>query len=70
MKLKQHSSAEIIRILRQGDAGRMVEYFCWDHTISTATFHRWKRKYGNIDLADAKWLKELEKDIQSIGLPY
>ena len=28
----------------------------------TVTFHRWKRKYGDMDVADAKRLKELEKE--------
>ena len=62
MKQKQHSTAEIIRILRQGETGRTVEDLCRDHNISKATFHRWKRKYGDMDLADAKRLKELDKE--------
>ncbi len=62
MKQKQHSTAEIIRILRQGESGRTVEDLCREHNISKATFHRWKRKYGDMDLADAKRLKELEKE--------
>ena len=33
-----------------------------DHNISKATFHRWKKKYGDMDIADAKRLKELEKE--------
>ena len=62
MKQKQHSTEEIIRILRQGESGRTVEDLCREHNISKATFHRWKRKYGDMDLADAKRLKELEKE--------
>ena len=62
MKQKQHSTAEIIRILRQGETGRTVEDLCRGHNISKATFHRWKRKYGDMDLADAKRLKELDKE--------
>ena len=62
MKQKQHSTAEILRILRQGESGRTVEDLCREHNISKATFHRWKRKYGDMDLADAKRLKELEKE--------
>ena len=62
MKQKQHSTAEIIRILRQGESGRTVVDLCREHNISKATFHRWKRKYGDMDLADAKRLKELEKE--------
>ncbi|MCS5604277.1 MAG: transposase [Alphaproteobacteria bacterium] len=42
--------------------GRTFEDLCRDHNISKATFHRWRKKYGDMDLADAKRLKELEKE--------
>ncbi len=60
MKQKQHSTEEIIRILRQSDTDQTVEPICRESNISKATFHRWKRKYGDMDIADAKRLKELE----------
>ena len=62
MKKKQHSTEEIIRILRQAEEDQTVEDLCREHNISKATFHRWKRKYGDMDLADAKRLKELDKE--------
>jgi putative transposase len=62
MKQKQHSTEEIIRILREAEGDQTVEDVCREHNISKATFHRWKRKYGDMDLADAKRLKELEKE--------
>ena len=62
MKQKQHSTEEIIRILRQSDTDKTVESICRESNISKATFHRWKRKYGDMDIADAKRLKELEKE--------
>ena len=62
MKQKQHSTEAIIRILRQSEGDETVESICREHNISKATFHRWKRKYSDMDLADAKRLKELEKE--------
>ena len=62
MKQKPHSTEEIIRILREAEEDQTVEDVCREHNISKATFHRWKRKYGDMDLADAKRLKELEKE--------
>ena len=62
MKQKQHSTEEIIRILRQAEEDQTVDAVSRKHNISKATFHRWKRKYGDMDLADAKRLKELEKE--------
>ena len=62
MQQKHHSTEEIIRILRQSDTDQTVESICRESNISKATFHRWKRKYGDMDIADAKRLKELEKE--------
>ena len=62
MKQKNHTTEEIIRILRQAEAEDTVEAVCRTHNISNATCYRWKKKYGDMDLADAKRLKELEKE--------
>ena len=62
MKQKQYSTEEIIRILGQAEEDQTVDDLCREHNISKATFHRWKRKYGDMDLADAKRLKDLEKE--------
>ena len=62
MKQKKHNPEEIIRILRQADAGQLVPEVCREYNISEATFYRWKKKYGDMSQADAKRLRELEKE--------
>ena len=62
MKGKTHSTEEIIRILRQADGGETAQVICRGHNISEQTIYRWKKKYGDMELADAKRLKELEKE--------
>ena len=62
MKQKHYSTEEIIRILRQADTDQTIESVSREHNLSKATFHRWKRKYGDMDIADAKRLKELKKE--------
>ena len=62
MKGKTHSTEEIIRILRQGDGGNTAQSVCREHNISEQTYYRWKKKYGDMELADAKRLKALEKE--------
>ena len=62
MKGKTHSTEEIIRILRQAAGGETAPVICREHNISEQTFYRWKKKYGDMELADAKRLKELEKE--------
>ena len=49
MKQNPPSTEEIIRILRQADTDQTVESVCHEYNIPKATFHRWKRKYGDMD---------------------
>ena len=63
MKQKRRKPEEIIRLLRERDgSGLSQEQFCQQKQISIATLHRWRKKYGQMDEADAKRLKALEKE--------
>ena len=62
MKGKRHSTEEKIRILREADTGRSIVDICREKNISDVTFHRWKREFGQMDLNEAKRLKELERE--------
>ena len=63
MKQKRHKPEEIIRLLRESDAsGRSQEQFCREKQISVAPLNRWRKKYGQMDEADAKRLKALERE--------
>lgn len=62
-KQKRHKPEEIILLLRECDASNLSqESFCQQKQISVATLHRWRKKYGMMDVADAKRLKSLEKE--------
>ena len=62
MKKKRHTVDQIIKILHQVDEGCDIEIACREYNIAKATFHRWRRKYGKMEMKDAKRLKELEKE--------
>ena len=62
MKKKRHSVEAIMRILRQADSGLKIAEVCREHNITEQTFYRWRRKYADMDLADAKRLKALEEE--------
>lgn len=51
-----------MRILRQADSGLKIAEVCREHNITEQTFYRWRRKYADMDLADAKRLKALEEE--------
>jgi putative transposase len=63
MKGKRHTTEEKIRILRQADGGgKAISEVCRDHNISEVTFHRWKKQFGQMEINEAKRLKELERE--------
>jgi putative transposase len=58
MKGKRFSTGEKVRMLREADTGKSIVELCWDKNISEATFHRWKRGFGLMDINEARRLKE------------
>ena len=62
MKRKRYTTEQIIAILRQADTGKTVQEIYRSNNLSEQTFYRWRKKYGNLELADAKRFKELEKE--------
>jgi putative transposase len=62
MKGKRYSTEEKIRVLREADTGKSIVDICREKNISDVTFHRWKREFGQMDLNEAKRLKELERE--------
>ena len=62
MKGKRFSTEEKVRILREVDGGKSIVDICREKNISDVTFHRWKREFGQMDLNEAKRLKELERE--------
>lgn len=61
MKQKRHTTEEIIRILREAD-GKDPEAVCRKHNVSAASFYRWKKKFGGMELKDARKYRHLEKE--------
>jgi len=63
MKGKRYTVEQKIRILRQADQGEQtILDVCREHNISEVTFHRWKKQFGQMDVNEARRLKELERE--------
>ncbi len=62
MKRSRFSEAQIVGILNEHEAGMRAPDLCRKHGISDATFYNWRRKYGGMEVADAKRLKVLETE--------
>lgn len=59
---KRFSEEQIIRVLKEAEAGAKTSDLCRRHGISEATFYNWKAKFGGMDVSDAKRLKQLEAE--------
>lgn len=62
MKRKRYSEEQIIGFLKQVDAGVPLEQLRREHGFSGSTFYQWKRKFGGMEVSDARKLKALEEE--------
>ena len=53
---------EIPASLKAVEAGRTVKDVCREHEVSDATYYKWKTKYGGMEAADIRRLRELEDE--------
>ncbi len=62
MKTSKFSDSQIVAILKQAKAGTSVPELCREHNISSATFYKWRSKFGGMDASLVSRLKELEEE--------
>jgi putative transposase len=62
--MNRRKPEQIVKLLRKAEEeiakGKEVEDLCREEQISPATYYRWQRKYGGLQVEDAKRLKALE----------
>jgi putative transposase len=62
MKTTRKSDSQIMQILSQANSGVPVSELCREHGMSSATFYKWRAKYGGMDTSMITRLKELEAE--------
>ncbi len=62
MKRSRFSEEQIIAILREQESGVATAEVCRKHGVSSATFYKWKAKFGGMDVSDARRLRVLEAE--------
>lgn len=70
MKKSKYSDSQIINILKQAENGAPIPELCREHGMSSATFYKWRSKYGGMDVSMMARLKELEEENRRLKKMY
>lgn len=70
MKKSRFTDSQIIATLKQAEAGTPVPELCREHGISSATFYKWRAKFGGMDASLMARMKELEDENRRLKKMY
>ena len=70
MKKTRYSESQIIEVLKEVEGGRTVKAVCREYGVTEGTYYTWKSKYGGMEVADLKRLKELEDENRRLKQMY
>ena len=70
MKKSRFTDSQIIGVLKQAEAGTRVPELCREHGISSATFYKWRSKFGGMEVSMVARMKELEDENRRLKKMY
>jgi putative transposase len=59
---KRHTEEQIIKVLKESEAGAKTSELCRQHGISETTFYKWKDKFGGMTVNEMRRLRGLEEE--------
>ena len=68
MRKSKFTDSQILAIINQSEAGSPVPELCREHGMSSATFYKWRAKYGGMDASLMSRMKELEDENRRLQL--
>ena len=70
MKKSRFTDSQIIAVLKQAEAGTPVPELCREYGISSATFYKWRSKFGGMEVSMVARMKELEEENRRLKKMY
>ena len=68
MRKSRFTDSQIMAVLKQAEGGTPVPELCREHGISSATFYKWRSKFGGLDVPKAHANRDLHLGPCFIGL--
>lgn len=62
MKKSNYTETQIVKAIKEHESGRDAKEICRELGISTATFYKWRQRYGGMEVNELKRVKELESE--------
>ena len=70
MKKSRFTDGQILAILKEAEGGQPAPILCREHGLSSASFYKWRAKYGGMDASLMKRMKELEDENRRLKKMY
>ena len=62
MKKSKFTEVQIVKSVKEHEAGRKAEDICRELGITTATFYKWRQRYGGMEANEVKKMKDLQEE--------
>jgi len=62
MKQKRYTEEQIVGIVKSVEAGKGIAEVCREAGVSEATVHRWRKRYGGLDISEIRRMRHLEAE--------
>ncbi len=70
MKKQRYTEAQIMQILKQAEGGVRVGELCREHGMSSASFYKWRSKYGGMDASMMSEMKSMADENKRLKRMY
>jgi putative transposase len=70
MKTARYSDPQIMGILKQAESGVPVSELCREHGMSSASFYKWRAKFGGMDASLISEMKDMADQNQRLKKMY